>query len=80
MMLDRQLMFDDDEQVYGTQARGYAVKNPITDRLQQKFFIWSVKHAAGVNQRRALSGSGRGGRKRSYTATKEWLDNHRGTT
>ena len=52
MMLDRQLMFNGDEQVYGTQARGYAVKNPTTGEMQQGYFIWPIKDAAGVNRRR----------------------------
>ena len=56
MMLDRQLMFDGNQQVYGTQARGYAVKDPTTGELQQKFFIWPVKNAAEVNQRRKQAG------------------------
>ena len=32
------------------------MKNPTTGELQQKFFIWSVKNAAGVNQRRKQAG------------------------
>jgi hypothetical protein len=56
MMLDRQLMFEGKEQLYGTQASGYAAKDPTTGKEQQKFFIWPIKDAAGVNQRRRQAG------------------------
>ena len=56
MMLDRQLMFDGKEQVYGTQGKGYAVKNPTTGELEQRIFIWPIKDAAGVNERRKKAG------------------------
>ena len=55
MMLDRQLMYQGQEQVYGTQGRSYMVKNP-TGRLQQKILIWPIKDAASVNQRRKQAG------------------------
>ena len=56
MMLDRQLMYQGQEQVYGTQGRGYTVKNPATGQLEQEILIWPIKDAAGVNQRRKQAG------------------------
>ena len=56
MMLDRQLMYQGQEQVYGTQGRSYTVKNPTTGQLQQKMLIWPIKNAASVNQRRKQAG------------------------
>ena len=51
-------MFDGNQQVNGTQARGYTVKNPTTDEMQQGYFIWPIKDAAGVNRRRKQAGFG----------------------
>ena len=56
MMLDRQLMYEGHEQVYGTQGRGYTAKNPTTGQPEQKMFIWPIKDAAGVNERRKKAG------------------------
>jgi len=56
MMLDRELMFDDKKQVYGTQARSCATKNPTTGEIEQKLFIWPIEVAAGVNERRKKAG------------------------
>ena len=56
MMLDRELMFDGREQLYGTQARSYATKNPTTGAMEQQFFIWPIKDAVGVNERRKKAG------------------------
>lgn len=56
MMLDRQLMYEGHEQVYGTQGRGYTVKNSTTGQPEQKRFIWPIKDAAGVNARRKKAG------------------------
>jgi hypothetical protein len=46
-MLDRQLMFENKEQLYGTQAR-----NDNTNKL----FIWPIQNPAQVNQRRKQAG------------------------
>lgn len=46
-MLDRQLMFDGKEQLYGTQARNYN---------GQSYFIWPIQNPAQVNQRRKQAG------------------------
>ena len=46
-MLDRQLMFENKEQVYGTQAR---------NDNNNKLFIWPIQKPAQVNQRRKQAG------------------------
>ena len=56
-MLDRQLMREGREQRYGTQAMGYNVLNPQTGRREaQPPFVWPIKDAAGVNERRKKAG------------------------
>ncbi|OGX87216.1 DUF6624 domain-containing protein [Hymenobacter glacialis] len=56
-MLDRQLMRDGKEQRYGTQAFGYNVLNPQTgQREPQPPFVWPIRDAAGVNERRQKAG------------------------
>ena len=56
-MLDRQLMREGKEQLYGTQAMGYNVSNPATGRREgQRPFVWPIKDAAGVNARRQKAG------------------------
>ena len=56
-MLDRQLMRDGKEQVYGTQAMGYSTTNPATGKREgQPPFMWPIKDAAKVNELRKNSG------------------------
>ena len=56
-MLDRQLMRDGKEQLYGTQAMGYNVLNPQTGRREPRLpFVWPIRDAAGVNERRKKAG------------------------
>ncbi|WP_210518400.1 DUF6624 domain-containing protein [Hymenobacter terricola] len=56
-MLDRQLMREGREQRYGTQAMGYNVLNPATGRREaQRPFVWPIRDAAGVNERRKKAG------------------------
>jgi hypothetical protein len=56
-MLDRQLMREGKEQLYGTQAMGYNVLNPNTGRREgQRPFVWPIKDAARVNERRRQAG------------------------
>ena len=56
-MLDRQLMRAGKEQRYGTQAMGYTVLNPATgQREAQRPFVWPIRDAAGVNERRKKAG------------------------
>jgi hypothetical protein len=56
-MLDRQLMREGKQQLYGTQAMGYNVLNPATGRREgQRPFVWPIKDEAGVNARRQKAG------------------------
>ncbi|AMJ64374.1 DUF6624 domain-containing protein [Hymenobacter sp. PAMC 26628] len=55
-MLDRQLMNDGQEQLYGTQGKGYTVPNPATGAPENIRFIWPIKEAARVNERRKQAG------------------------
>lgn len=56
-MLDRQLMREGKEQLYGTQAMGYNPVNPATGRREsQPPFVWPIKDAAKVNERRKQAG------------------------
>lgn len=50
MMEDRLLMYEGKEQIYGTQATGYSSKSGWT------YFIWPIRDAAGVNERRRKAG------------------------
>jgi hypothetical protein len=52
MMLDRQLMNQHKEQVYGTQATSAALKNG--EKIG--WYIWPIKDASGVNERRKKAG------------------------
>ncbi|HEX8504936.1 MAG TPA: DUF6624 domain-containing protein [Hymenobacter sp.] len=56
-MLDRQLMRDGKEQLYGTQAMGYRPLNPATgERESLPPFVWPIKDEAKVNERRKQAG------------------------
>ena len=56
-MLDRQLMRRGREQLYGTQAMGYGVMNAATGRREpQPPFVWPIRDAARVNERRRQAG------------------------
>ncbi|SFQ38929.1 DUF6624 domain-containing protein [Hymenobacter arizonensis] len=56
-MLDRQLMREGKQQLYGTQALGYNTRNPATgQREPQPPFVWPIKDAAQVNERRKKAG------------------------
>ncbi|MDB5234351.1 MAG: hypothetical protein JWR44_1344 [Hymenobacter sp.] len=56
-MLDRQLMRAGKPQRYGTQALGYTVTNPATGRREPQLpFIWPIRNAATVNERRRKAG------------------------
>jgi len=56
MMVDRSLMFQDKEQVYGTQGSGMSVKNTTTGKWENLSFIWPIKDPSSVNERRKLAG------------------------
>lgn len=56
-MLDRQLMRDGKEQLYGTQAMGYNPVNAATGvRESQPPFVWPIKDEPKVNERRKQAG------------------------
>ncbi len=57
MMLDRQLMSEGKEQVYGTQALNYTVVSPATGKREsQPLFVWPIQNPTQVNQRRKRAG------------------------
>lgn len=56
MMLDRSLMLQDKEQVYGTQGSGMSVKNPTTGQWENLSFIWPIEDPVNVNKRRKAAG------------------------
>lgn len=51
MMLDRDLMYSKQEQVYGTQVKCYGLKN-----AKNECFVWPIKDPATVNERRKKAG------------------------
>lgn len=55
-MLDRSLMFQDKEQVYGTQGSGMSIKNKETGKWEDISFIWPIKNPTKVNKRRKAAG------------------------
>jgi hypothetical protein len=56
MMLDRSLMYQDQEQIYGTQGSGMSVKNQTTGGWENLSFIWPIKDPSTVNERRKSAG------------------------
>ena len=56
MMLDRSLMFQDKEQIYGTQGTGVSVKNASTGKWETLLFIWPIQDPLTVNERRKAAG------------------------
>ena len=56
MMLDRSLMFQEKEQIYGTQGSGLSRKNPTTGKWENISFIWPIKDPERVNERRKAVG------------------------
>lgn len=54
LMEDRYLMNQGKEQLYGSQAWGSPLKN--SDHEEQVYFIWPIKDAETVNERRATLG------------------------
>lgn len=55
-MLDRKLMDDGQEQLYGTQWGGYTVLDHATGKQQTIALIWPIKDPKHVDQRRAQAG------------------------
>jgi hypothetical protein len=56
MMLDRSLMLQDKEQVYGTQGSGMSIKNRLTGQWENLSFIWPIEDPVNVNKRRKTAG------------------------
>ena len=56
MMKDRSLMYNNKEQIWGTQAKGMSIVNPETGKSAWKFFIWPIADPQGVNKRRKEAG------------------------
>ncbi|SFN52534.1 hypothetical protein SAMN05421594_3162 [Chryseobacterium oleae] len=57
MMMDRKLMYENKEQIYGTQIRSiFSTKNGKTETLS---FVWPIKDPEAVNELRKNSGFGR---------------------
>ena len=56
MMLDRSLMFQDKEQIYGTQGSGMSVKNRKNGQWENLSFIWPIHDPLHVNARRKAAG------------------------
>lgn len=56
MMLDRSLMYNGKEQVYGSQGSGFEMVNPATGQKEFKMVIWPIKNPETVNQRRKKAG------------------------
>ncbi|WP_337042675.1 DUF6624 domain-containing protein [Emticicia sp. 17c] len=56
MMLDRSLMYNQKEQIYGTQGSGFPVINPQTGKKEFKMIIWPIKDPETVNERRKNAG------------------------
>jgi hypothetical protein len=55
-MLDRKLMDDGQEQVYGTQWGGYTVLDHTTGKVHTIALIWPIKDASKVDKRRREAG------------------------
>nr|WP_294945923.1 DUF6624 domain-containing protein [uncultured Mucilaginibacter sp.] len=56
MMKDRSLMYNNKEQIWGTQAKGMGITDPETKKSAWKFFIWPIADQQGVNKRRKEAG------------------------
>jgi hypothetical protein len=55
-MLDRELMGEGKEQLYGTQGSFFTILNKVTGQRETVSFIWPIKDAAHVNARRKQAG------------------------
>ena len=56
MMLDRSLMEQGKEQIYGTQGQIFEVKNPKTGNKEVMDIIWPIQDPDHVNERRKAAG------------------------
>jgi hypothetical protein len=55
-MLDRHLMYNEKEQVYGTQIKGFIWKNPQTGSKEFKYVLWPVKDPDHLKELRERAG------------------------
>ncbi|WP_207532956.1 DUF6624 domain-containing protein [Desertivirga arenae] len=55
-MLDRLLMEEEKEQLYGTQVYGMRYTNPQTEKEEWKMFVWPIKNPEVVNDKRKQAG------------------------
>ncbi|TWR26633.1 hypothetical protein FPZ42_06225 [Mucilaginibacter achroorhodeus] len=56
MMKDRSLMYNNKEQIWGTQVKGMRMTNKQTGKPEFKMFVWPIQDAANVNERRKAAG------------------------
>jgi hypothetical protein len=56
MMKDRSLMYNNQPQIWGSQAKGMSVTNSTTGKAEWKFFIWPIEDPLNVNKRRKQAG------------------------
>ena len=56
MMKDRSLMYNNKEQIWGTQAKGMNVINKDTGKSKWTYFVWPIADPANVNKRRKEAG------------------------
>ena len=56
MMLDRQLMAEGKDQLYGTQGVGFTVTDSVTGQQRYQKLIWPIQNPSTVNERRRRAG------------------------
>jgi hypothetical protein len=56
MMKDRSLMYNNQPQIWGSQAKGMNVTNNATGKAEWKFFVWPIEDPTNVNKRRKQAG------------------------
>jgi hypothetical protein len=56
MMLDRSLMYNGKEQIYGTQIKGFKMKNSETGKEEFKMEVWPIRNAKNVDRLRKKVG------------------------
>lgn len=55
-MQDRQLMVNNEPQIYGTQATALSMLNPKTGKKEFQWIVWPIEDATNVNKRRKEAG------------------------
>lgn len=55
-MLDRSLVNKGQEQLYGTQTKGFDVLDSTSNKKKWKTIVWPIRDAKNVNRRRKLAG------------------------